>query len=165
MKLVNHYLNYVTFHTKDASGNFKIALIVGIHPYTTTKKTVFALLLFSSINTEVNCDILVKKMVNFNFLVAKYITLLMSNPQISRWIDPKNRPWAFSHLHGLIFKTSILYWQDQPDIKWFLSIPWKRISFSYIPLIYLVPFRNFASFYIISPTLLCCLNATPACRP
>ena len=84
MKLVNHYLNYVTFHTKDASGNFKIALIVGIHPYTTTKKTVFALLLFSSINTEVNCDILVKKMVNFNFLVAKDITLLMSNPQISR---------------------------------------------------------------------------------
>jgi hypothetical protein len=49
--------------------------------------------------------------------VAEYITLIMSNPQISISIPSGPGTMEFSHLHGLIFETSILYWQDQPDIS------------------------------------------------
>jgi hypothetical protein len=43
--------------------------------------------------------------------VAEYITLIMSNPQISISTPSKPDAMMFLHLHGLIFETSILYWQ------------------------------------------------------
>jgi hypothetical protein len=53
-----------------------------------------------------------------NVPVAKCITVIMSCPQINNEQTAEAvKPMPILHVHGLVFETSIYYWQDQPGIK------------------------------------------------